>query len=135
MKDLFRAEIELVKYSQRQTCMEEIQALQLAGSRVKKNSSIFKLDPYLQEDVLRVGGRLNRSAMPEEAKHPAILHKQHRIAHLILHHIHQECGHGGRNHVLAILRQRYWIPRANAAARKVISECNLCRRLHAKAGE
>ncbi|KAL0164586.1 hypothetical protein M9458_040339, partial [Cirrhinus mrigala] len=135
VKDLSRAEVELVKYSQRQTYMEEIQALQLAGSRVKKNSSIFKLDPYLQEDVLRVGGRLNRSAMPEEAKHPAILHKQHRIAHLILHHIHQECGHGGRNHVLAILRQQYWIPRANAAARKVISECNLCRKLHAKAGE
>lgn len=135
VEDLSRAEIELVKYSQRQTYMEEIEALQLAGSRVKKNSSIFKLDPYLQEDVLRVGGRLNRSAMPEEAKHPAILHKKHRIAHLILHHIHQEYGHGGRNHVLAILRQRYWIPRANAAARKVISECNLCRRMHAKAGE
>ncbi|XP_059357093.1 basement membrane-specific heparan sulfate proteoglycan core protein-like [Carassius carassius] len=94
VEDLSRAEIELIKYSQKQTYMEEIQALQLAGSRVKKNSSIFKLDPYLQGDVLRVGGRLNRSAMPEEAKHPAILHKQHRIAHLILHHIHQECGHG-----------------------------------------
>lgn len=73
--------------------------------------------------------------MPEEGKHPAILHKQHRIAHLILHHFHKECGHGGRNHGLAILWQQYWIPRANAAARNVISECNLCRRLHAKTGE
>ena len=139
VEDLSKAEMELVKYSQRQTYTEEIQALQPGGSCVKRNSPIFKLDPYFQDGVLRVGGRLNRSAMPEAAKHPAILHKQHRIAslvlHHIIHHIHQETGHGGRNHVLATLRQRYWIPRANAAARKVISECNLCRRLHAKVGE
>ncbi|KAL2089190.1 hypothetical protein ACEWY4_016089 [Coilia grayii] len=135
VEDLSRAEMEVVKYSQRQTYAEEIQVLQQGKSYVKRNSSIFKLDPYLQDGVLRVGGRLNRSAMPEEAKHPALLYKQHRIAHLILHHIDLETGHGGKNHVLARLRQRYWIPKANAAVRTMISQCNLCRRLHAKAGE
>jgi len=135
IEDLSRAEMELIKYSQRQTYAEEIKILQQGVTQVKRNSSTFKLDPYLQDSVLRVGGRLNKSAMPEEAKHPAILHKHHKIAHLILHHIHQEIGHGGRNHVLARLRQQYWIPRANAAVRKVISECITCRRLHAKAGE
>lgn len=135
VKDLSKAEMELIKFSQRQTYAKEIKVLQQGNSHVRRYSSIFKLDPYLQDGVLRVGGRLNRSAMPEEAKHPVLLYKQHRIAQLILHHIHQETGHGGRNHVLAKLRQRYWIPKANAAARTVISECNLCRRLRAKAGE
>lgn len=51
VEDLSRAEIELVKYSQKQAYTVEIQALQSAGSHVKKNSSIFKLDPYLQDDV------------------------------------------------------------------------------------
>lgn len=97
--DLSKAEMELVKYSQRQTYREEIQALQLGDLCVKRNSPISKLDPYFQDGVLRVGGYLNRSAMPVEAKHPAILHKQHRMACLILHHIHQDTGHGGKNHV------------------------------------
>lgn len=53
--------------------------------------------------------------MLEEAKHPAFLYKQHRIAHLNRHHVHQETGHGGRNHVLAGLRLWYWIPRASCS--------------------
>lgn len=102
---------------------------------MKKNSHIYKLDPYLEDGVLRVGGRLTRSTMLLEAKHPAILHKDDWIAKLILRHIHEETGHSGRNHVLARLRQKYWIPRACSAIQKMISECSTCRRLHAKAGE
>lgn len=135
VEELSRAEMELIKYSQKQAYAEEIKVLQQGMSNVKRTSPIFKLDPFLQDGVLRVGGRLNRSAMPEEAKHPVFLSKQHRIAYLILHHAHLETGHGGRNHVLARLRQRYWIPRANAAVRTVISDCNHCTKLHAKAGE
>lgn len=29
---------------------------------------LFKLDPILQNGILRVGGRLNKAAMPENAK-------------------------------------------------------------------
>ena len=135
VKELYRAETELIKYSQRQTYAEEMKVLQQRNSNVKRTSPIFKLDPYLQDGVLRVRGHLNRSAMPEEAKHPVLLSKQHRVAHLVLYQVHLETGHGGRNHVLSRLRQRYWIPRANAAVRTVISDCNLCTKLHAKAGE
>ena len=57
VEDLSRAEIELSKFSQRQTYAEEIKALHPGGSRVKRNSPIFKLDPYFQDGALRVGGR------------------------------------------------------------------------------
>lgn len=33
------------------------------------------------------------------------------------------------------LRQKYWIPSANALARRVISDCTVCRRLLATGGE
>lgn len=135
VEDLSNAETELIKFSQRQAYAAEIKALQHGSTQVGRTSSISRLDPYLQDGVLRVGGRLNRLKMPEEVKHPAILHKHHRIANLILHHIHQVTGHGGRNYVLARMRQKYWITAANAAVRKVISECNLCRRLHARPGQ
>lgn len=97
-EDVSKAEMELIKYSQRQTHAEVIKDVQQKNPQVKRASSIFKLDSYLQDGVLKVGDRLNRSAMPEEAKHPALLNKQHRIAYLILNHIHQEMGHGCRNY-------------------------------------
>ena len=37
-------------------------------------------------------------------------------------------GHGGRNHILSRLRQTFWVINANAAARKVIKNCVVCRR-------
>ena len=51
-----------------------------------------KLDPILQDGTLRVGGRLNKSAMPENVKHPAVLSKHCKVATLILRGIHQRTG-------------------------------------------
>lgn len=56
------------------------------------------------------------------------------ISDLILHHVNQQTGHGGRNHMLAKLRQRYWIPGASIAIRKTLSKCVVCHRLHAAPG-
>ncbi|KAK2920523.1 hypothetical protein Q8A73_000008 [Channa argus] len=53
---------------------------------------------------------------------------------LILQDIHEQIGHGGRNHVLSTLRQRYWIPNAISAIRKILSSCRTCRRLHGATG-
>ncbi|KAK0143556.1 hypothetical protein N1851_018296 [Merluccius polli] len=67
-----------------------------------------------------------------KSKHPAILAKDLHISDIILQHIHQEVGH--RNHMLSSLRQRYWIPGASVAIRKILSKCIVCRRLHAAPG-
>lgn len=115
VEDLSKAESELIRLCQNQNYAEEIKALQQGKGHVRKNSHLFKLDPYLQDGVLRVGGRLSSSAMPQEAKHPAILHRENWIATLILRHIHEETGHSGRNHILARLRQKFWIPKACSA--------------------
>lgn len=37
-------------------------------------------------------------------------------------------GHGGRNHVLASLQQKYWIPGANSAVRRIVGKCVTCRK-------
>lgn len=117
---MVNAELDLIHYSQKQKFPEEIKMLQQGKMHVRKDSCIFRLDPYLEDAVLRVGGRLSRSAMPEESKHPIILHKDLHIYSLVLQHFHQGVGHSGRNHVLAKLRQKYWLPKANSAVRKII---------------
>ncbi|XP_052445519.1 uncharacterized protein LOC127987300 [Carassius gibelio] len=134
LDDLVVAESEIIKFSQRQQFGEEIKVLE-KGKQLGRSSQLFKLDPILQDGVLRVGGRLNKSAMPENAKHPAIISKHSRLATLILRDIHQRTGHCGRSYVLAQLRCRYWIPKANSAIRKIINKCTVCRRINGKVGE
>ena len=132
--DLTQAEEAIVRFEQAHSFHDEITALK-KGSTVKNSSSIYRLDPVLENGVLRIGGRLNRSALPEEVKHPAILPKGGHVSKLILSYIHELTGHGGRNHMLSRLRQQYWILRANSSARTIIRQCHVCRRQRGKVGE
>ncbi len=78
MQDLTRAENEIIKVIQSQNFNEEISMLQKGNASVKRNSCLTKLDPVLQDGVLRVGGRLGRSAMPEHVKHSVIIPEDSR---------------------------------------------------------
>ncbi|KAI2645449.1 Pro-Pol polyprotein [Labeo rohita] len=134
IQDIEDAEESIVKFCQNQGFPREMDSL-CNGKNIDKKSSILRLDPIIDNGILRVGGRLKRMAMPEEQKHPAILPKQHHVSKLLLRHIHHQTGHSGRNHMLSTLRKKYWIPCANSLARKIINECVPCRRQHACAGE
>ncbi|XP_037631889.1 uncharacterized protein LOC119491753 [Sebastes umbrosus] len=133
-EDVAMGEIEIIKFCQSQGFGDELISLQ-KGDKLKGSSHIVKLDPVLQNGILRVGGRLHQSALPEDAKHPVILPKGHHVSTLILRHIHQETGHGGRNYTLSRLRERFWIPQADSAIRKILSKCVTCKKISAKPGE
>lgn len=138
LEDLSNAEKAIIVFCQRQRYSDEMEQLQKAsfiGKALKRQSNIYKLDPVLDEGVLRVGGRLSQSAMPDEAKRPMIMPKDHYICTLLLRHIHEKLGHAGRNHILSTLRQKYWIVNANSATRKVLTRCVICRRTRGKVGE
>ncbi|KAK0131909.1 hypothetical protein N1851_033296 [Merluccius polli] len=135
VKDLEEAETSVITYTQRKAFPAEITTLEMTPPRVHKSSRICKLDPVLDEGILRVGGRLHKSAMPEETKHPCILPKDSHMSILLSRHIHERCGHSGRNHMLSELWKRYWIEKGNSVARKVLSRCVVCRRMRGKAGE
>ena len=133
-QDLTEAETEIIKYYQKQSFKEDLVMLK-EHQRVKKGSSLYRLNPVLQDGVMRVGGRLSRAAMPEDSKQQAILPKESHIARLVLKYIHDITAHSGRNHMLAQLHQKFWIPGANGAIRKFLSRCVTCKRLHGTAGK
>jgi hypothetical protein len=132
-----------MKYVQRQQCHDELMRLKNIGKSeqspettrtVKKTSSLYKLDVMVINDVLRVGGRLERSTIPEDAKHKIILPSNHPVTTLIIQHYHQISGHSGREYVLALLRSRYWVIHGSRAVRKVLSSCTAWRRRQAPPG-
>jgi hypothetical protein len=143
VSDIQVAETCMVKHAQRSKYQEEIETLtrndqQVKSGRrkdrVKRSSSLFKLDPFIEDGLLRVGGRLQNAEIDENSKHPSILPHDHDVTKLIISHYHKVAGHSGRNHVLSLLRQQYWIIHGNAAVRKVLSECFDCRRRQAQFG-
>lgn len=99
---------------------------------VSRQSAIYRLDPYLDNGLLRARGRLRKGSLPEEIKHPLILAKDQHVATLILKHIHQQLGHSGCNHTLSTLRRKYWLTSANSAVRRIIADCSFCRRYHGR---
>ncbi|KAK3702063.1 hypothetical protein QZH41_004213 [Actinostola sp. cb2023] len=101
-------------------------------TEIKKTSSIYCLDPYLDQGTLRVGGRLSRANLPPHSVHPIILPRENHVTALIIKEAHKILGHTGRGHVLSRLRERYWIISANAAVRHVLSKCVICRRSRGK---
>ena len=132
--ELDRAETEIIKFDQSHVFAEEIEAVK-AGSCVKKSSPLVKLDPILVDGLLRVGGRLSRAPLPDESRHQIIISKESPLASLLVNFFHAKSGHSGREYVLALLRERFWLIRANTTVRSVLSSCFDCKRRQKPVGE
>ena len=145
VEEMHSAEIEVLKYVQRQCFREELVCLQGKESKVelkksvrarrtgsvKKSSSIAKLDPELRDDLLCVGGRLRHAPIEQEQRHPVILPKKHHVVDLIVRHYHLLSGHSGQEYVLSLIRKSYWIIKGRVAVRRVVNRCFSCRRRQA----
>eukprot|EP00794_Sanderia_malayensis_P019357 gene19357-21277_t len=111
----------------------------LRGERriLKKASSLFKLDPFLDENgIVRVGGRMKKSCFDEECKHPILLPKKGKVTELVIDLCHRKAQHAGRGMTLNEIRSSgYWIINANSKVRQFISRCVRCRSLRGKLGE
>ncbi|XP_072178274.1 uncharacterized protein [Diadema setosum] len=142
VEEMKEAEEKILQYVQSVNFPDEIFSLQAdqnddarqgqSCKYVKKISSIYKLDPRMINGLLRVGGRLGRSVLPEDAKHPIILRHDSHVAKLILREIHETSGHSGKNHILSRLNQKYWIPAAGSVIRGLLARCVVCRRQRGK---
>ena len=123
VKKIEQAAVEIVKITQRE-------------ANINKQSSkerFAKLSPVISEDIVRVGGRLEKSSLPEESKHPTILPCNHHITKLIVSYYHVKEGHTGTTQTLAAIRQKYWI--VKVALQKYWNECVACRRRNQPPGK
>lgn len=122
VKDLAEAERSVIINVQRQAFLAKTATLKMTPFRVQRSNRICRLDPVLDEGIMRVGGRLHKSAMPEETKHPCILPKNSHVS-VLLNHIHKHCGYSGRNQMLSELRKKYWILKGNIFCHYSVSVC------------
>ena len=120
----------MIKICQARHFWKKIKAVN-AGDRVSRASIIHQLDPFLDKDgVFRVGGRLLKSNLSHELKHPVFVHKYCNIPQLIIRYYHKKTAHSGRGMTINENRNAgYWIINCNGAAKSVIAKCVICRHL------
>ncbi len=124
VEELLQAETTIVKAVQEESFAKDIRALRpiqkpehsredvrKRKATMKKTSSLYRLDPFLdKQGVLRVGGRLTNANTPFNVKHPIILPRKGHIMALVIRHYHRKINHQGRGMTLNELRSNgFWI--------------------------
>ena len=146
VQELDQAEIEIIKQVQAKAFSEELKCLQMLQSgddrharrirnnHLKKSSSLFRLDPFIdQNGILRVGGRLRRANLSDMLKHPVILPRKGHVTELIIDYFHKQTAHQGRNTTTNAIRSNgYWIVGCCAAVSNFIYKCVTCRKLRGR---
>lgn len=122
--ELRSAELKIFKIVQHEVFSEDIASL-------NKNSTcstqLRRLTPYLDSlDLLRVGGRLQKTTLPADVCHPIILPKKHPVVNILIDYYHRKNLHAGTQLTQAILRQRVWILSARSIIRSRIFKCMIC---------
>ena len=134
VEELQEAEMYWYRRVQSDTYKEELQALS-NGKQISRSSRILMLDPIYdsRNKVMRVGGRLQDSDLPEEAKHQVILPHGHPIVEKKIMQVHHQSVCAGPSTTLSVLRQEIWITQGLRDVKRVIRNCRRCRRQHAAA--
>lgn len=96
-----------------------------------KHDTLNKLDPFVDNDgIIRVGGRLRRADLQENAKFPAILPKKGHVTALVIKHYHERLQHQGRSSTLNEVRSNgFWVIGGTSSVGSLIHDCVTCRKL------
>nr|CAI5825554.1 unnamed protein product [Callosobruchus analis] len=107
-------------------CFEVEYNCLLKGKQIPTKSNILALNPFMHQDVLRVGGRLNNADKTFNAKHQIILPKGHKLTKLLLIYEHERLMHCGAQQLLYSIREKFWPLHARNTCKQVVRQCVTC---------
>lgn len=103
------------------------------GKPLHKHHSLLKLTPFIGADrLLRVGGRLQQSDLPQTSIHPIILSAKSHTVRLLAEHTHRSMCHTGSSAVMATLSYSFHIPRLKPLLRSISRKCRECQIAYAR---
>ena len=100
-------------------------------TNIKTLSSLYKLDPFVDEDgILRVDGRLRRVSLSDDMKFPIILPRNSHVTMLIVRYFHERRSHRRKTMTLNEVRSNgFWIISGSAVVSSIVSSCVKCNKL------
>ncbi|XP_028168402.1 uncharacterized protein LOC114358595 isoform X2 [Ostrinia furnacalis] len=96
------------------------------NSQLPKTSKLLSLKPFMDNDLIRVGGRLSQSHYEFDKKHPIILHSNHTLTKLIMRNEHVRLMHAGPQLLLSSMKEQYWPIKGKLLANNIFRECVPC---------
>ncbi|XP_063994830.1 uncharacterized protein LOC135172605 [Diachasmimorpha longicaudata] len=133
VREIEEAEFRILLMVQRERFPVELRKLSVEETSTKANMSMVKgtpsdqLNPFIDaRGLLRVGGRLRKSDLSFDHKHPILLSSKHPVTDLIITRIHQENLHIGIQSTLHVSRSKFWILNGKNQVRKIIHHCIEC---------
>ncbi|PFX13477.1 hypothetical protein AWC38_SpisGene22432 [Stylophora pistillata] len=125
--EIQNAERWLISHVQKASFPEEITSSKQHGP--EKDGNLANLNPfmYTTSGFLRVRGRIHKSLLPEEEKHPIILPSNHPVVKLLIDDVHRRELHAGVEHTFSVLRQKFRLIKGRLTVRQTLRNCLLCR--------
>lgn len=124
--ELKAARMYWVQVVQRESFAGELHALK-GESPMPRHSKITRYNPFIEDGLLRLGGRLQCADLPREQLHPLLLDGNHHFTKLLILETHTRLHHFGVRIVLSELRTEFWILRARQVIKKVLHTCLPCK--------
>ena len=123
-----KAKATIFKLLQQEQFGEEMKSLK-AEREIPKASKILQFSPFLDEEgLIRAKGRIGKSKLDFNAKHPILLHWKHHAVELFLRKEHKDNQHEGTEHVRNIVQEKMWILGIRNALRSIKNKCVTCRK-------
>lgn len=127
-QEIAEAERHLIRAVQAEAFAEEVASLKQTKA-VDKGSQLRALLPHIDADgIIRATGRVDKAMyMPEDARNPIVLPKEHHLTFILVATYHRRLRHQQQAAVVSEIRQKYWVPHLRTIVRRVKSQCTFCR--------
>ncbi|GFS56019.1 integrase_H2C2 domain-containing protein [Trichonephila clavipes] len=123
-----------IQLVQRDAFAEEVNCLR-ARKLLLKTSVILEFNPFLDSDeLIRVGGRQQKSKFSYLQNPPIILPAKHYFVNLMVRDSHEKVFYGGVSETLLEIRERFWLIRGRQTMKNILKKCLLCKRFSSTSG-
>ncbi|XP_037969350.2 uncharacterized protein LOC119692531 isoform X2 [Plutella xylostella] len=131
--ELKSSKIALLQIAQQEMFTDEYHILK-SGNTLNKKNRLISLSPFYDTDnnLIRVGGRLDNSCYSYNVKHPILLCSKHPLTKLIFEFHHITLLHAGPLLMLSCIRQNYWPLSGRYLAKRIVRTCVRCFRVKPK---
>ena len=130
----FTAEVKsyLIKTDQQIHYPDVVKYFSNPSKKIKDIPNIVKQLNIYQDNcgLLRVASKFKR--FEKTQSFPLLLAKCSKLTRILIIDLHQKLSHAGCYALLSELRKSVWIPHYFSVVKKVLKECILCRRFHAR---
>ena len=135
LKEKIRNTRNIQNFPDQSLSVNEVKAVELLWIREVQESIAYgdkfsqqklSLGLFLDDKgIYRCRGRLENSALPYQAKYPALLLSKHHLKSLIVHKCHDNVKHRGVKDTLTKLRSRYWMPKGRQVVKTLLWKCTV----------